>query len=359
MDGSGLLRPLAGVGTYTREVLAAMLQARPGHRMTLWLPVGARPPLESPQLAVRSIPSVRLAGRHLLWPRRLHRHAPDVYFGPAGVMPLGRVPAPAVLTAHDMAIYLHPEWFPGRQPLSTRLIVPHSLERAARILCVSHSTARDVREIFGVPDSRLEIVHLGVAGRFRRLDPDRLAPVRERHRLPKRFILFVSTVEPRKNLETLIDAWAQMRGRPALVVAGGFGWRHERVAEKMERLRPAGLRHLGPVPPEDLPALYNLAICLAHPAWYEGFGLTPLESMASGTPVVASNTSSIPEVVGDAGILLDPADVRAWTEALENVCHEPSLAGELRRRGLLRAAQFTWERTAERTWRAIERAVRG
>jgi glycosyltransferase involved in cell wall biosynthesis len=340
-------------------MLAAMLMTRPGHRLTIWLPAGAQPPFESPQLASRPIPSTRLAGRHLQWPRRLRKHRADAYFGPAGVLPLGDVGAPAVVTAHDMAIYRHPEWFPGRQPLSTRLVVPKSLERASAILCVSQSTARDVQEIFGLPAQRLEVTYEGVSERFHPVAREDRSEVRRRLELPERFILFVSTIEPRKNLGSLLDAWAQMRGRPPLVVAGGFGWRHEEIQARMVRLAAAGLRHLGPVAPEDLPALYSSATVLAHPAWYEGFGLTPLEAMACGTPVVCSDRSSLPEVVGDAGILLDPSDVQAWTDALERITGDAAAASDLRRRGLLRAADFSWERSAERTWRAIERAARG
>jgi glycosyltransferase involved in cell wall biosynthesis len=359
VDGSGLARPRAGIGTYTREILAAMLAVRPGHRLTLWLPRGIEPPVSSPRLAVRQVPATRLVGRHWQWPARLRRQRPHAYFGPAGLLPLGDVGVPAVVTAHDMAIYLHPEWFPGRQPLSTRLVVPRSMERAHTVICVSRNTAADVAAIFGVPESRLEVIPEGVGRRFRPLDAERTELVRASLRLPERFLLFVGTVEPRKNLDTLIDAWAQMSHRPPLVVAGGWGWGFEATREKMARLAPAGLHHLGEVAPADLPALYSQAAALAHPAWYEGFGLTPLEAMACGTPVVASNASSLPEVVGDAALTVDPGDVRAWCQALEQVFGDPALAGELRRKGLLRAAQFGWETAAERTWRVIERAARG
>ncbi len=267
--------------------------------------------------------------------------------------------APAVVTVHDLAIYRHPEWFPGRQPLSKGLVVPRSVARAERIICVSDNTARDVEAIFNADPARLEVVHSGVSARFRPLEAERTAEVRRRLALPDRYILFVSTVEPRKNLETLLDAWVQLADRPPLVVAGGFGWRFEAVAEKMRRLEAAGLRHLGSVAPDDLPALYNLALCLAHPAWYEGFGLTPLEAMACATPVVSSNASSLPEVTGDAALLVDPADVDGWRAALERVTGDAALRNHLARRGVLRAAEFTWERCADRTWRVLSRASRG
>jgi glycosyltransferase involved in cell wall biosynthesis len=353
VDGSGLARPRAGVGVYTAEILRALAAERPDSRFTVY--TDARPALDDPAFAFERPPAARLVGRHLLWPARLRRLGAQLYFGPAGQLPLGDVGLPAVLTAHDMAIYRHPEWFPGGQALSTRLVVPRSMRRADVIVAVSASTARDVAELFGVEERRLEVVPEGVSGRFQQLPRERLEDLRRRLDLPPRFVLFVGTIEPRKNLPTLLDAWNRMRDRLPLVVAGTWGWRCEDVRDRLERLAPEGVRALGAIAGEDLPGLYNLAACLAHPAWYEGFGLTPLEAMACGAPVVASAVSSLPEVVGDAGLLVDPADVEGWTTALERVCGDAEEAETLRRRGLERAAEFTWARAAQRTWSVIDR----
>jgi glycosyltransferase involved in cell wall biosynthesis len=355
VDGSGLSRPLAGIGTYTVEILRALAAEGPGNRFTVY--TSASISLDHSALAVRRPPSLRLVGRHLLWPARLRRLGADLYFGPAGQLPLGDVGMPAVLTAHDMAIYRHPEWFPGGQTLAVRVVVPRSMRRARAVIAVSANTARDVAELFGLAPERLEVIPEGVAKRYCPLSPAQLQAARLRFRLPSRFILFVSTIEPRKNLETLLEAWSRMPDRLPLVVAGGWGWRCEAIRARLERMGQDVVM-LGPVPPGDLPSLYNLATCLAHPAWYEGFGLTPLEAMACGTPVVVSNSSSLPEVVGDAGLLVDPADVDGWVEALGRVCWDADLHATLRRRGLLRAAEFTWSRAARRTWRVIERVVR-
>jgi glycosyltransferase involved in cell wall biosynthesis len=149
-----------------------------------------------------------------------------------------------------------------------------------------------------------------------------------------------------------------MRDRPDLVIVGSWGWRFESVRQKMERLGPR-VHHLESVDPEDLPAIYNLARALAHPAWYEGFGLPPLEAMASGTPVAASNTSSLPEIVEGAALLVPPGDVEAWRAALERLIADTDLAADLRHRGILRAAQFSWERAAGLTWKAIDDAIAG
>ncbi|HKW07363.1 MAG TPA: glycosyltransferase family 1 protein [Candidatus Dormibacteraeota bacterium] len=179
---------------------------------------------------------------------------------------------------------------------------------------------------------------------------------RARLALPERFILFVSTVEPRKNLETLLDAWVLMRDRPDLVIVGSWGWRYEAIKEKMERLGPR-LHHRESVEPDELPAYYNLARVLAHPAWYEGFGLPPLEAMACGTPVVVSDTSSLPELVQDAGLVVPAGDAEAWRKALERVLDDTELAADLRHKGILRAAQFSWDRAGSLTWRALDEAV--
>src|SRR5207249_1938582 len=144
---------------------------------------------------------------------------------------------------------------------------------------------------------------------------------------------------------------------PQCVVCGAWGRRHERLRARLEQLAGRGVRLLGGTSPDLLPALYNLATALAHPAWYEGFGLTVLEAMACGTPVVASSASSLPEVVGEAGLLLDPGDVEGWTSALERVLGDEDLRRHLRARGLDRAARFTWQRTAEATWQVIDRVV--
>jgi glycosyltransferase involved in cell wall biosynthesis len=357
VDGSGLTRPRAGVGVYTREILRALSVDRPDCRFTVYLPPEATAPSSPTAIRYRPLPSTPLIGRHLQWPARIRRLAPDAYFGPANVLPLGSVGCPSVITIHDLAIYLNPGWFPGRQPLSTRLVVPRSLSRADVIIAVSNNTADDIKEMFGVPASRISVVPHGISHMFRPMSREDLDIARARLQLPERFILFVGTIEPRKNLTTLLEAWAMMRDRPDLVIVGAWGWNYEPIRDRLARLGPS-VHHIDGLDPAELPAVYNLARVLAHPAWYEGFGFPPLEAMACGTPVVVSDRASLPEVVGDAGLIADAADADAWRKALEKVIGDSDLAADLKRRGILRAAQFSWSRSAELTWRAIDRAVR-
>lgn len=355
VDGSGLERPRAGVGVYTSEILHAMAVDRPDAELLVFGPRGGG--VHVPDATYHIAPQTRLIGRHLQWPARIGRLNPDAYFGPAGALPLGPVRCPSLITVHDLAIYRNPGWFPGRQPLSTRLVVPRSILRADMVIAVSENTARDIVDIFGLDRDKIEVVYHGVSPRLRPMSSDQIAEARVRLRLPERFVLFVGTIEPRKNLEALLEGWVMMRDRPELVVVGSWGWLYEDVRERMSRLGPR-LRHLDSVDPAELPAIYNAARVLAHPAWYEGFGLPPLEAMACGTPVVVSDRSSLPEVVGDAALVVPADRPDAWREALERVMGDTELAADLRRRGILRAAQFTWNRAAEKTWDALDAAVR-
>jgi glycosyltransferase involved in cell wall biosynthesis len=354
VDGSGLARPRAGVGVYTTQILHAMHVDRPDSRMTVFGPPGGF--VHVPRAGYRPMPRTRLIGRHMQWPALIRQLKPDAYFGPAGVLPLGDVGCPSVITVHDLAIYRNSGWFPGRQPLSTRYVVPRSVLRADVVIAVSENTAQDVVDVFGIPRSKIEVVPHGVASTFSPMGAEDLAAARARLKLPERFILFVGTIEPRKNLETLLEAWAMMRDRPDLVVVGAWGWHYEPIRERMERMGPR-LHHVDGLDPADLPAVYNLARVLAHPAWYEGFGLPPLEAMACGTPVVVSDRSSLPEVVDGAGLVVPADQPDEWRKALERVVGDTDLAADLKRRGILRAAQFSWARAATLTWQAIDTAV--
>jgi glycosyltransferase involved in cell wall biosynthesis len=356
VDGSGLTRPRAGVGVYTREILRALNVDRPDCRFTVYVPPDVHASSVSPAVAYRALPSTPLIGRHVQWPARIRRLHPDAYFGAVGALPLGNVGCPSVITVHDLAIYRNPAWFPSRQPLSTRLVIPRSLARADVVVAVSKNTAQDVEDLFGVPPSQISVVPHGVSHVFRPMSREDLALARARLQLPERFILFVGTIEPRKNLTTLLEAWAMLRDRPDLVIVGAWGWLYESVKERIGRLGP-GVHHIQGLDPAELPAVYNLARVLAHPAWYEGFGFPPLEAMACGTPVVVSDRASLPELVGEAGLIAPADDAEAWRKALEKVIGDSDLAADLKRRGILRAAQFSWSRSAELTWRAIDRAI--
>jgi glycosyltransferase involved in cell wall biosynthesis len=262
--------------------------------------------------------------------------------------------ARSVFTIHDTAYLRFPEYHLPRNRRYLRVMMPRFLRRADRIIAVSESTRRDALRFYRLDPEKIEVIPEGVDARFRpNLDPATVSRVRIRYGLPERFVLCVGTIEPRKNLPTLLEAYAALRPRHedvGLVIAGAKGWLYERF---FDRLRSLGLERevvlTGFVPDEDMPALLDAAEVFAFPSEFEGFGLPPLEAMASGTPVVCSNAASLPEVVGDAGLLLPPRDVGAWVEALGRVLDDGHLRAGLRDRGLERARRFGWDAAARKT----------
>jgi glycosyltransferase involved in cell wall biosynthesis len=267
-----------------------------------------------------------------------------------------------VFTLHDTA-YLHfPQYHLPRNRIYLKWMMPRFLAHADRIIVVSEATRRDALHFYGLDPAKIEVIPEGVEPRFRpEQDSARLAAVRQTYSLPDRFILYVGTIEPRKNLPVLLEAYHSIRSEHPdvkLVIAGGKGWLYESF---FERLRSLGFEDqvtlTGHIPEDDLPALLSLAEVFAFPSVLEGFGLPPLEAMACGAPIVCSNASSLPEVVSDAGLLVPPRDVRAWVESLNRVLADPSLRADLRARGLARAAQFTWERAAQQTLQVYRRVA--
>lgn len=261
---------------------------------------------------------------------------------------------PAVITVHDLAFLKYPR-FLTRSSARYYGQVDLAARQANHIIAVSESTKRDTVQMLGVPENKITVIYEAAHPLFVPInDPVQLAHVRERHRLPENFVLFVGTIEPRKNLPILLRALRHLRDRyksdAVLAIAGNRGWLYEQVDQVVTELNLAdAVRFLGGVPNEELVYLYNAAKLFVLPSFYEGFGLPPLEAMACGTPVIVSNVSSLPEVVGDAGMLIDPEDVEALAVAMWRVLSDEKLRDEMRTKGLKRAATFSWKRAAQET----------
>ena len=256
-----------------------------------------------------------------------------------------------VITVHDLGFLLFPHFVPADAAAHYGKI-DRAVKRADHIIAVSHSTKRDIVKLLGVPPEKITVIHEAANPVYRPVDdPQALAEVKQRYGLPDPFILFVSTIEPRKNLPTLLRAFRRLlddyRADATLAVAGEKGWLYEDVFRLVEELRFGGrVRFLGRVPLRDLVLLYNAAWMHVHPSYYEGFGLTPLEAMACGTPTIVSNVSSLPEVVGDAGLLVNPEDPEELAVAMWRLLSDSALRDTLREKGLRRAALFSWEKAA-------------
>ena len=268
-----------------------------------------------------------------------------------------------VLTVHDVSFFLFPEYHPLKRRLTFKALFPRSLEQADQIITDSDSTKRDLVAHFHVPAQKITTVHLGVDPTFAPVSAAQAEPVMTKHgvRLGG-YLLYIGTVEPRKNLPRLIQAYNVFRANASsslpLVLVGASGWLNQDLFREIDKSPWKGdITLLGYVAKPDLPALYSGAAAFVYPSIYEGFGLPPLEAMACGAPVITTNNSSLPEVVGDAALIVDAHDVDAIANAMLQVASDPSARENLRQRGLARAKFFTWRRTAEQTLAVYEKAL--
>jgi glycosyltransferase involved in cell wall biosynthesis len=296
---------------------------------------------------------VRVLWEQTMLPRLLKHHRIDVFFSPAFALPIWWQGV-GVVTVHDLNFEVSPQTIHPLRRAYLRRITRRSVRQARRVIAISHSTASDVIRLYRVPKEKVEVIPYGLEAAFHPDNARRLALlVQQRYPLPERFLLFVGTLEPRKNLPRLLEAYAHARQQmplPPLVLVGTPGWQHQRIGRLLHRLGIAGeVVCAGYVPREQLPGLYALATALLYPSLYEGFGLPPLEAMGCGTPVLVSNTSAMPEVVGDAGVLVNPFDVHHIAAGICTVTHDQPLRQELIQRGLQRARMFRWEDAAQRT----------
>ena len=332
-----------GTETYTAELLTAMSQLDPPERFRIYLNA-ADPPADLPPIGEpRCIPFPRL-WTHARLSIEMARHRPDVLFVPAHVVPVFH--PRTVVTIHDLG-YLHePDAHPPRQRRMLDLTTRWSTRAATRIIAVSSSTKADLVTRNGVSPDKIDVVPLGVSDAFRPPSATDVDRARAAYDLPGRFVLAVGTVQPRKNLAGLAQAIQSLPDVP-LLIAGKPGWLADRVMDDLaDPIRRGRVRMLGYVPLADLPALYGAAACVAFVSRFEGFGLPALEAMACGTPVVASNRGALPEVVGDAALVVDPDAPPAIADAVRALLHDGALHARLRAAGLHRAERYTWRTTA-------------
>jgi glycosyltransferase involved in cell wall biosynthesis len=278
----------------------------------------------------------------------------DLFHGTEHLLPrLSRIRS--VFTLHDLIFRFDPASHLPLNRIYLNLMVPRFLRAANAIIAVSECTKRDAMRLYGTPAEKIHVIPEGVDARFKPPShPGRLEHVRSTYNLPERFVLCVGTIEPRKNLPILFEALALRRQQGLelwhLVIVGKPGWLYEPIFSRVTELGLQDVVHFtGFVGEHDLPAIYSAATLLAMPSHYEGFGLPVLEAMACGTPVACSSTASLPEVAGEAALLVSPDDVRGWAEAISRVLSDQALHAQIRERGLSQAARFTWERAARQT----------
>ncbi len=353
-----------GIGRYTRGLVAAVLDLlAPEDRVTLLYPRDGSPAAApSPRTGIR-IKRLPLSDRYqtILW-HRLHFPLAveaitgplDIFHAPNFLLPPVRQAA-TLVTIHDLAFLVKPQYAHADLQRFLAGAVPRSVARADHVLADSEASRQDAIRLFNLAPEVVSVVGAGVEPRFRPLPAADLAPVRQRYGLPEAFVLGLSTLEPRKNFDGLIRAFGAARRQTGfphhLVIAGGKGWLFEDIFAEVERSQAGDFVHfLGFVDDSDLPALYGLADLFAFPSHYEGFGLPVLEAMACGTPVLCTDTSSLPELVGDAACMVPTGDEQALAQALASLLTDASALTALATAGPVRAARFTWEAAAQRLY---------
>jgi glycosyltransferase involved in cell wall biosynthesis len=353
----------AGIGQYILHLVSGLAKIDRGNEYVLLQSrKDEKTILEQPNFRRVSLwtPSHHRLERHSL-NVELMRLGLDVLHSPDFIPP-HRPSCRSVITVHDLAFLLYPH-FLTKESARYYGHIDQAVRWTDQIIAVSESTKRDTVQHLGVPEDKITVVYEAANPVFRPIGHEQARrEVWDRYGIEDRFILFVSTIEPRKNVPTLLRAVWQLRESYKesvhLVVAGGKGWLFEDAFAAVEKLKLDSRVHfLGRVSSEDLLSLYNAAELLAHPAFYEGFGLPPLEAMACGLPVVVSNVASLPEVVADAGLLIDPHDVDELAVSMWRVLNDGGLRQEMRDKGLRQAARFSWERAARETLAIYHRAL--
>ena len=362
-------QPNVGSGQYLHGLVAALERFWPEHEYVLLLPEIRGSNAQAPKRSntqthlVRTPLDGRSANLAKLWfeqigvPRAAARLGADILHVPYFAPPLVS-PVPVVATVLDIIPLLLPEYRGGAAVRSYMRLVARAAGRAREVIAISNASRRDIIQHLGCAPARVTAIPLAAGPQYRPLDrADCAAQVAQRYRLCDRFVYYVGGLDARKNLPTLLCAWARLRqsGGPGarLAIAGRALGSDTRLFPDLNRM----IAELGiqdsvarlDVPLDDNPVLYNAAAAFAFPSRYEGFGLPPLEAMACGTPVVASNASSMPEVLGDAALGVAPDDVPGWATALWRLLGDAALGADLRRRGLARAAQFSYQRVAQAT----------
>ncbi len=353
----------AGIHGYIHNLIRHLPAAAAGTGLQFTLFLGRGQVEGGDRLTIRrsSWPTGRPLAR-ILWEQLvLPWQRMDLLHSAAFVAPV-IAPWPTVITVYDLSFAHYPQALTAGRRAYLGVLGRYSCRRARQVIAISQSTRRDIVKQWGIPADRIVVAYPGVGDEFRPLPAGEVSAFRARRNLPEQFILHLGTLQPRKNLVRLIQAYGRLGTDAKLVLAGGRGWLYEEILSEIEKLN---LHHAvllpGYVPDEELPLWYNAATLLAYPSLYEGFGLPVVEAMACGTPVVTSNVSSLPEAAGEseagAALLVNPHDVDELAAALHSALNDQSLQDQLRDRGFRQAARFGWQETAAATVAAYQRAL--
>ncbi len=374
IDYTAAIRQGAGIGSYVRNLTAAIFAQDTLNQYTLL--TSGHPTQEHPFPNVENVRGrcIMIPDRYLniLWyrwrlplPATLFSGPTDIYHGPDFVLPPLGKKIRKVVTIHDLAFLEHPEYAVPSLAAYLKKVVPTAVAEADVVTTVSQEVSRTLIEHFQTPREKLTVIPNGVGSHFRRItDPVILGATRHKFGLKHPLVLGVGTMEPRKNHIGLIKAFyqaqKQKKGPAMLAIAGGKGWLYEETQQVVADLKlEKKVRFLGHVSDLELVSLYSMADVFAFPSFFEGFGVPPLEAMACGAPVITSNTSALPEVTGDAALLVDPHDIGALANAITRLLENEQLREELRQKGYERVQHYTWSTSASKMLAIYQKLYNG
>lgn len=354
----------AGIHNYLHQLLSHLPQVAPDWQVTAMLGGGNSaqyPGIHSQQAPFETeSPLKRILWEQAIQPFQLGSF--DLYHAGAFVAPM-LLTKPMVVTIYDLTFMRYPERLTRARRLYLQAFTRETCQRARRILAISHSTKADLVELLGIDADKIDVTPLAHDPEiYQPLPAERIEAFRQAKKLPKRFWFFLGTLEPRKNLVTLIEAYARLRPdeRLPLILGGGKGWLTEPIFEAIERHRLTDvISTIGFVPTDEIALWYNSAEAFLYPSVFEGFGLPVLEAMACGTPVITSNVSSLPEVAEGAGLILPPHEIEAWEAALKQIYQDAAWREEAKTNGLALAKNFSWHECARLTVESYQKALGG
>lgn len=308
-----------------------------------------------------SNPSLRIIWEQLILPFSLWRNSIDVYHALGFVLPLFlKQKIISVVTIADMTFFSHPQHHTRMKQVYFKCMIPQSLRRAKKVITISDNTKKDIINVININANKIKTIYLGVDARFYPQEKETVNAILEKYKIASPYILFVGMLEPRKNVEGLLQAFAMLKDKRKhnLIIVGKKGWRYE---ELFKLAQEEGIRNdvvfAGYVPDEDLPGLYAGATCFVYPSFYEGFGIPIVEAMACGCPVITSNNSSMQEIAGDAAVLVDPYNKEEIKDAIGSIINNKGLRGEKQRKGLINATKFQWNFMAEETIKVYKNTI--
>ena len=367
IDAHSVGTGLGGNESYATNLIEALAAIDQANRYTLY--VTKREAVERfgnrwPNFSVRStLPHTPLIRIPLTLSAELRRNPVDVLHVQFTAPPFS--PCPVVVSIHDLSFEHLPQTFKWRSRKQLRITVRRTARQASQVIALSEYARNDIVNTYQVSPEKISVIPLSAGDSFRPIrNEEELQRVRQTYGIKGEYMLSVGAIQPRKNLSRLVAAYSRLRHAkpevklPKLVLAGKCAWLYDETLRAIKELELSDAVILtGYVPEGDLPAMYSGALCFIYPSYFEGFGLPPLEAMQCGVPVIVGDRTSLPEVVGDAGILVDPFDVDALAGAIEKVISDSNLRTELGVQGLARAKLFNWQETARQTLAVYRKAA--